>query len=131
MSSTAELEWTPVKQAIVGPDPELLLYAEIFRWFRNLDLFRLRENQRMYLHEPTAEDLEIHRGLALRMIADGERLEKLIEQSGGLVENREGIKADDLRAAIETLRDSYRGWHEPRTEERRAEVLRSVFKDVA
>lgn len=124
------MEWTPVKQAIIGLDPELVLYAEVFRWFRNLDLFRARENQRMYLQEPGAEDREIHRTLLLRLIADGERLQTLIEQNGGLVANREGIKREDLSAAIETLRDSYRGWHEPISPERRDQILKSVF-DVA
>ena len=85
----------------------------------------------MYRHEPSAEDLEIHKSLVLRLMADGEHLLQLVQQSAGLIQNRENIKTEDLNAAVESLRDTYRGWHEPMSANRRQEILRDVFRDIA
>jgi len=85
----------------------------------------------MYRHEPSAEDLEIHKSLVLRLMADGEHLLQLVQQSAGLIQNPENIKTEDLNAAVESLRDTYRGWHEPMSANRRQEILRDVFRDIA
>ena len=105
MSATAQIEWTPTKQAILGPDPGLLLYGEVSVWFHKLHIFREREEERMYRQEPSAEDLEIHKSLVLRLMADGEHLLQLIRQSAGLIQNPEQIKTDTLPAAVESLRE--------------------------
>jgi hypothetical protein len=131
MSSTAEMNWTPTKQAILGSNADLALYGEVSVWFHKLDLFRKDENLRMFLQEPAAEDLHIHKRLILRLIADGEHLLSLIRQADGLPDNREKIKETDLAAAVEDLRDTYRGWHEPISPERRKEILTAVFGNVA
>jgi hypothetical protein len=131
MSSTAQMEWTPTRQAILGPEPSLRLYGEVSVWFHKLELFRREENERMFQREPDQEDLAIHRTLILRLIADGAHLLELIEQDAGLVSNREGIKVEDLRAAVEGLRDSFRGWHESMPPEHRKQILTEVFGDVA
>ena len=125
------MNWTPTKQAILGADADLALYAEVSVWFHKLDLFRKDENLRMFLQEPAAEDLQIHKRLILRLIADGEHLLGLIRQSEGLPENREKIKETDLDAAVQDLRATYRGWHEPMNPERRDEILGAAFGNVS
>jgi len=109
----------------------LVLYGEGSVWFHKLQIFREREEERMYRQEPSAEDLEIHKSLVLRLVADGEHLLQLIRQSAGLIQNPEQIKTEDLAAAVESLRDTYRGWHEPLSANRRADILKGVFRDVA
>jgi hypothetical protein len=131
MSTAAEMEWTPTRQAILGHDPALQLYGEVSVWFHKLHLFRRGEHQRIYHSTPTAEDLAIHKSLLLRLIADGEHLLLIAQQSGGLIANSESIKIDDLRAGIESLRDTFRGLHQPLPVHRRDEILREAFGNVA
>jgi hypothetical protein len=83
----------------------------------------------MFLQEPTPEDLAVHKALLQRLITDGDHLLSLIHQMG-LPENIEGIKREDVAVTIETLRDTYRGWHEPIAVEQREQMLREVFPDV-
>jgi hypothetical protein len=52
MASTAQMEWTPARQAILGPDPVLTLYGEVSIWFHKLEMFRREENERMFQREP-------------------------------------------------------------------------------
>jgi len=82
MPTTAEMEWTPTKQAILGSDPEMVLYSEVSLWFHKLELFRKGENDRMYLQDPIAKDIEIHKTLLQRLITDGEHLLSIVKQSG-------------------------------------------------
>ena len=131
MRSTADLEWAATRHAIVGADPEVALYGEVSVWFHKLDLFRRGEQARLYDGEPTAEDLEIHKGLACRLIADGEHLIRLIQEAGGLLSNHENIKGEDLGAALDALRDTYRGWHEAMPKDARERILGEIFRDVA
>jgi hypothetical protein len=130
MPSTAQIEWTPTRQAILGPDPALVIYGEISVWFHKLELFRREEEDRMFQRDPGPEDLEIHRSLVVRLIADGEHLLALIQQNGGLIQNREGIKAEDVRAAVNGLHESVRGWHANTSAERRNQILADVFSNV-
>ena len=127
--TTLEAQWSPAKHLILGDDPQLRLYAEASVWFKKIELFRDGENRRMFLQDPTPEDLAVHKSLIQRLIADGEHLLLLIQQVG-LPSNIEGVKPEDVGAALETLRDSYRGWHEPISAQRRAQVLNEVFPDV-
>jgi len=127
--TTLEAQWNPAKHLILGDDPQLRLYAEASVWFKKIELFREGENRRMFLQHPTPEDRAVHKSLLQRLIADGEHLLLLIQQAG-LPSNIEGVEAKDVGAAVETLRDSYRGWHEPISAQRRAQVLKEVFPDV-
>jgi len=127
--TTLEAQWSSAKHLILGDDPQLRLYAEASVWFKKIELFRDGENRRMFLQHPTPEDLAVHKSLLQRLIADGEHLLLLIEQAS-LPGNIEGVEAKDVGAAVETLRDSYRGWHEPISAQRRAQVLKEVFPDV-
>ena len=127
--TTLEAQWSSAKHLILGDDPQLRLYAEASVWFKKIELFREGENRRMFLQHSTPEDLAVHKSLLQRLIADGEHLLLLIEQAG-LPGNIEGVEAKDVGAAVETLRDSYRGWHEPISAQRRVQVLKEVFPDV-
>lgn len=125
-----EAQWTPVKHVILGDDPKLRVYAEVSVWFKKLELVRQNEHERLFLQDPTPEDLEVHKSLLQRLIADGDHLLRVIQQVGLPIEFN-GIKPEDLKAAVETLGDTYRGWHEPMQPEQRARVLREIFPDVA
>jgi hypothetical protein len=125
-----EAQWSPVKHLILGEDPQLRVYAEISVWYKKIELFRKEEGTRMFFQEPTPEDLAVHKSLLQRLIADGEHLFSLIGQIG-LPENVEGIKPEDVAATVETLRDTYRGWHEPIAANQREHELREIFPDVA
>ena len=125
-----EAQWTPLKHLILGEDPQLRVYAEISVWYKKIELFRKEEDARMFFQEPTPEDLAVHKSLLQRLIADGEHLFSLIGQIG-LPENVEGIKPEDVAATVETLRDTYRGWHEPIAANQREHELREIFPDVA
>jgi hypothetical protein len=127
--TSLEAEWTPVKHLILGDDPQLRLYADLSVWFKKIELFRKGEEQRMFLQQPTQEDRRVHKSLLQRLIADGDHLLLLIQQVG-LPANVEGLKPEDAAAALETLRDSYRGWHEPVSAERQTQILEEVFPDV-
>ena len=130
MPTTGEIEWTPTMHAILGSEPSLQLYGEVSVWFHKLGLFRKGEEDRVHLASPTAADLRIHKQLLLRLITDGEHLLRLAGECGGLISNPEAIKLEDLHAAVESLRDSYRGWHQPMPPEQRDKILGEVFADV-
>ena len=125
-----ESQWSSAKQLILGDDPQLRVYAEVPVWFKKIELFRKGEHQRMFSQAPTSEDLAVHKGLLQRLIADGDHLLLLIQQVG-LPASPDGIKPEDVAAAVETLRDSYRGWHEPLSQDKRADILNEVFPEVA
>lgn len=84
----------------------------------------------MFLGDPTAEDLRVHRSLLQRLIADGHYLLSLAQQIG-LPQNEEGITPASLAATVESLEADYRGWHEPMPSNRRKRILRAAFRDVA
>ncbi|MBM3836051.1 MAG: hypothetical protein FJ403_22865 [Verrucomicrobia bacterium] len=128
--TAVEAQWTPVKHVILGDDPQLRLFAEISVWYRKIELFRKGEDQRMFLRDPTPEDLAVHKSLLQRLIADGEHLLSLYRQTG-LPENDEGITSESVAATVELLWADYRGWHEPMLVERRSRILSEVFPDVA
>lgn len=118
--------WGAAAQVILGPDPQLLLYGEAAVWFHKVELFRQEEEKRMYRQTPTAEDVMLHKELLLRLIADGEHLDRLIEQHGFLA-NAEGFTALDLKATLRNLQADFRGWHEPMTASQSAQIIREVF----
>ena len=125
-----EAQWSPAKLVILGDDPQLRVYAEVSVWYQKLELFRKGEDQRMFVQEPTSEDLAVHRSLLQRLIADGEHLVSLIQHIG-LPENTEGITPQSVAATLEAIRADYRGWHEPMLAEQRERILRQVFREVA
>ena len=128
--TAVEAQWSPAEHLILGEDPQVRLYAEISVWFKKIELFRKGEDERMFQRDPAPEDLAVHKRLVQRVVADGEHFKLLVGQVG-LPENLEGIKPEDLAAMVETLRDDYRGWHEPMPADQRKRLLREVFPEVA
>src|SRR5713226_3658021 len=128
--TTLEAQWSPIKHLILGEDPELRIYAETSVWYRKIELFRKGEDERMFIQDPTAEDLAVHKSLLQRLIADGNHLVSLIKQIG-LPESIEGITPESVEITLEALRADYRGWHEPMPSERRTKILQELFPDVA
>jgi hypothetical protein len=127
--TAAEAQWSPVQNLILGEDPQSPVYAETPLWLKKIRAFRKVEDERMFLREPTREDLAAHKTLLQRLIADGEYLLPLGAQAG-LPENVEGATPESLAATVELLRADYRGWHEPMPPEKRDQMLREVFPDV-
>ncbi len=125
-----EAQWIPAKHLILGDEPQLRLYGEAAVWLKKIELFRKGEDERMFLQEPTPEDLTVHKSLLQRLIADGDHLLSLVSQIG-LPQNVEGITSESLAATVELLRSDYRGWHDPMPAEKRRQILREVFPDVA
>ena len=128
--TAVEAQWSPLKLLILGEDPQLRLYAEVSVWYKKIEMFRKGEDQRMFVQEPTSEDLAVHRSLLRRLIADGEHLVCLIDQIG-LPENVEAITPQSVSATLEAIRADYRGWHEPMPAQLRERILHQVFRDVA
>src|SRR5438105_2524744 len=118
--------WGSAVQVILGSDPQLALYGEAVVWFHKVELFRREEDVRMFGQTPAPEDLNIHREMLLRLIADAEYLIRLIGLHGFLA-NSQNITAEDLKATLQNLRADYRGWHEPMPAAEKAEILREVF----
>lgn len=50
-----------------------------------------------------------------------------IQHAGGLPENLDGMKAADVDAMVEELRNTHSQWYGEMTAERRAEILKRVF----
>ena len=107
-----EAKWSPARHLILGDDPQLRLYAEAAVWLKKIELFRKGEDERMFLQDPTPEDLAVHKSLLQRLITDGDHLLSLIQQIG-VPANVEGITPESVTATAELLRADYRGWHEP------------------
>src|SRR6266581_1142036 len=128
--TAVEAKWSPAKHLILGDDPQLRLYAEAAVWLKKIELFRKGEDERMFVQEPTSEDLVVHKSLLQRLIVDGAHLLLLVDQVG-LPDNTEGITSESVAATVELLRADYRGWHEPMPAEKRDHILREVFPDVA
>ena len=128
--TAVEAQWVPVKHLILGDDPQLCVFGEISVSYRKVESLRKGEDQRMVLHDPTPEDLRVHKSLLQRLIADAEYLLSLVRQVG-VPENDDGITAESLAATLELLRADYRGWHEPMSPEQRERILRAAFPDVA
>ena len=128
--TTLEAQWSPAKLLILGDDPQLRVYAEVSVWYQKIEMFRKGEDQRMFVQEPTSEDLAVHRSLLRRLIVDGEHLVRLIDQIG-LPENVEAITPLSVAASLEAICADYRGWHEPMPAAKRERILHQVFPDVA
>ena len=127
--TAVEAQWRPAQHSILGDDPQSRLCAEISAWLQKIELFRNGEDQRMFLQEPTSEDLAVHKRLLQRLIADGQHLQSLVRQLG-LPANREAITAESLAATVELLQADYRGWHEPMPNGERQKLMREIFPDV-
>ncbi|MBI2948864.1 MAG: hypothetical protein HYY23_14585 [Verrucomicrobia bacterium] len=104
------------------------LVEDLVAWFKAVDLFRLAEDEHLYLHDPTPDDLRQHRTWISSLTAEGERLVTEVQGKGGLPEGVVSFKLADVEAAIENLRIDDRMWHQNTlSPERRREILKAVF----
>lgn len=104
------------------------LIEDIVAWFKAVDLFRLTEDERLYINEPTEDDLRQHRTWIYSLIAEGQRLVTEVQAKGGLPEGVVRFKLADVEATIESLRIAERTWHQNSlSKERKREILKSVF----
>jgi len=106
------------------------LFGEAAVWLKKIEAFREGEDERMFAGDPTPEDLAMHKSLLQRLITDGEHLLSLVAQNG-LPENLQEMSRESLAATLETLQADYRGWHQPMSSEKRAQILKAAFPDVA
>jgi hypothetical protein len=125
-----EAKWIPAKHSILGDDPQSRLFGEVSEWYKKIELFRKGEDDRMFLHDPTAEDMAVHKSLLQRLVTDGEHFLSLIKQIG-LPEEGEDMTLESVAATVGLLRADYRGWHEPMPIDKQQRILRDVFPDVA
>jgi hypothetical protein len=128
--TTVEQQWTPASHLILGDDPQQRIFVEVTDWFKKVQLFRQQEDERMFLREPAAEDLAIHKHLLQRLILDGQHLLSLVRQVGW-PENNQGIAPEAVVVEVETLRDTFRGWHEPMSLGERERLMKAMFPHVA
>jgi len=107
------------------------LLTETVSWTASVAFFRRAETETHYLAEPTQSDQRYHQTLLAALMAEGERLLSRIQQAGGLPDNLDGIKAADVDAMVEELRNTHTQWYGAMTAERRAEILKKVFHVLA
>jgi len=104
---------------------------ETVAWMAAIMFFRRTESETMYLAEPTELDRRYHKSLLAALIAEGERLLTRLHRSGGVPKNADGIKAEDIDATVEELRNTQVQWYGDMTPERRAQILAEVFHATA
>ncbi len=108
-------------------EKRLGLLTETLVWVASVALFRRTETETHYLATPTEIDQRYHKTLLAALIAEGERLLMRIQVAEGLPENLDGIKAQDIDAMVEELRNTHVQWYGGMTAARRAEILKEVF----
>jgi hypothetical protein len=108
-------------------EKRLSLLMQTLAWMAAIMFFRRTESETMYLADPTQLDRRYHKSILAALIAEGERLLTRLHQSGGLPNNDDGIKAEDIDATVEELRNTQVQWYGDMTPERRAQILEEVF----
>lgn len=104
------------------------LAQDIVAWFKAIDLFRLAEDERMILRDPTPDDLRQHRTWLASLIAEGERLATETHALGRLPDSGGRFKLADMEATLEGLRIDERMWHgQTTTDARRREIMKAAF----
>ena len=103
------------------------LLTETLSWAASVAFFRRAETETHYLAKPTKSDQRYHKTLLAALIAGGERLLSRIHRAGSLPDNLDGIKAADVDAMVEELRNTHSQWYGSMTGERRAEILKNVL----
>jgi hypothetical protein len=108
-------------------EKRLGLLMETLGWMVAIMLFRRTESETIYMAEPSEADRRYHKRILAALIAEGERLLADLQQSGGLANNSDGIKAEDIDATVEELRNTQAQWYGDMTPERRLQILEEVF----
>ena len=108
-------------------EKRLGLLTETLAWFTCVAFFRRTESETHYLAQPKELDRRYHKSILASLIAQGERVLTRIQQAGGLPENIEGVKAEDVDATVEELRNTQVQWYGDMTPQRREDILREIF----
>ena len=108
-------------------EKKLGLLTETLGWFGSVAFFRKTETETHYLAEPTELDQRYHKSILASLIAEGERLLTRIQQAGGLPQNLDGVKASDVDATMEELRNTQIQWYGDMTPQRRDEILQELL----
>jgi hypothetical protein len=103
------------------------LVQDIVGWFKAIQLFREAENETMILRDPADEDLRQHRIWLASLIAEGERLIGEALSEGTSLAGTVRFRLADVQATLEELYLTQREWHGGMGEQRRREILKSVF----
>lgn len=132
MTLESPAQWHAVDFLVDFPSREkrLGLLTETVAWIAGISFFRQTETKTHYLGEPTELDKRYHKSVLAALIAEGERLLTRIAEAGGLPENPDGLRAADIDALVEELRNTQAQWYGDMTSERRAQILKDLF-DVA
>ena len=129
MSATAAARWSAVDFMVDFHTraKRLGLLTETLAWVASVALFRETETQTHYLKSPSKEDRRQHQALLAALIAEGRRLLRRAHDAGGLPENLDGLKTEDLDAMVEELRTTQLQWESDMTPQRRAQILKELF----
>jgi len=108
-------------------EKRLSLLMEALAWCAAVMFFRRAESDTLYLGKPSELDRRYHKTILAALIAEGERFLTRLKRAGGLPKNSDGLKAADIDATVEELRNTQAQWYGDMTAERRAEILKEVF----
>lgn len=103
------------------------LATQTVAWFTAVAFFRRTESATHYLAVPTELDQRYHKSVLAGLIAEGERILTRVQHAGGFSDNIDGVKAEDVDATVEELRNTQVQWYGDMTSQRREQILREVF----
>jgi hypothetical protein len=92
------------------PQDMLLTFSSV-DWFNSVNQFRTEETDFLCQDGRFEATLDSHRATVAQLIAQGETLVTAIK-SASLVKDA-GFTVDDIRATIESLRETFKGVHGP------------------
>ena len=115
------------RSSIRPKDLALQLYTQAYMWFHKLLVFRQGEMTFMYEGTPTEDMLQDHRLFLDNLIQEAEEICRRIQGSGELIKPENGFTLEDLKAAIEDLRNTKLQWHGSMGKARKSEILSRVF----
>ena len=108
-------------------EKRLGLLAETLAWFASVAFFRRTETETHYLADPSDLERRYHKSILASLIGQGERLLTRIPEARGLPENTDTVKAEDVEATMEELRNTQAQWYGDMTAQRREQILRELF----
>lgn len=97
--------------AIKGISPDVLMTFWGVDWLNGVEQFRKSEEIRLGQDGVFESTMHLHRALLAELIAQGETLVYGIRQNGIVPDAH--FTLDDIRATIETLRETFQGVHGP------------------
>ncbi len=96
-------------------------------WFNSVNQFRMAETEYLSQGEEKFNELLVHhRVIVSELISQGETLVAAITMSGMAVDA--GFSLDDLRATIESLRETFKGVHGPHNHPETHKAILSILE---